>query len=63
MLTKPRYKIVGDMNRFDERENVQARNTLEPGSNDYEEFYQRHPKWKEKDRVTRELWKKPATGP
>jgi hypothetical protein len=51
------------MNRFDERENVQARNTLEPGSNDYEEFYQRHPKWKEKDRVTRELWKKPATGP
>ncbi len=63
MLAKPRYKVVGEMEPFDERENLQARNTLEPGSEDYKEFYQRHPKWEEKDRATRELSKKPVGHP
>src|SRR5512139_1326596 len=63
LLTKPRYRVVGEMGRFDERENVQARNALEPGSEDYKEFYQRHPEWEEKDRETRELSKKPVGHP
>jgi len=57
VLAKPRYKVVGGLERFDERENVQARNTLEPESENYREFYQRHPEWEEKDRATRELSK------
>jgi ferredoxin len=63
MLTRPRYKVVGEMERFDERENVQARNTLEPGSEDYKEFYQRHPEWEKKDRETRGLSKRPVGHP
>jgi len=62
-LAKPRYRVVGEMERFNEQDNVQARNTLEPGSNDYKEFYQRHPEWEEKDGVTRELSKKPTGHP
>ena len=57
MLTKPRYKVVGDIERFDERDNVQSRNTLVPGSEEYTEFYRRHTEWEEKDRGTRELSK------
>ena len=63
MLAKPRYRVVGEIERFNEQENVQARNTLEPGSDDYKEFYQRHPEWEEKDRATRELSKKPVGHP
>src|SRR4030042_2304839 len=55
MLTKSRYKVVGDIERFDERDNVQSRNTLVPGSEEYTEFYRRHTEWEEKDRGTREL--------
>ncbi len=63
MLTQPRYKVVSNMERFDERENVQARNNLEPGSEDYKRLYQRHPEWEEKDRETRELSKRPVGHP
>jgi reductive dehalogenase len=63
MAAEPRYRVVGKMERFDERENVQARNTLEPGSNSYTELYQRHPEWEEKDRKTRELSKIPVGNP
>jgi reductive dehalogenase len=55
MLTEPRNKVVGELERFDERDNVQARNTLEPGSADYMEFYARHPEWEDRDAETREL--------
>jgi ferredoxin len=63
MVTKPRYKVTGNLERFDERENVQARNALEPESDSYKEFYQRHPEWEEKDWETRELSKKPIGHP
>jgi len=62
-LDKPRYKVVGEMERFDERDNVQARNTLEPGSEDYLEFYAKHPEWESKDAETRELSKKMVGNP
>ena len=58
LLAKPRYRVVGEMEPFDERENVQARNTLVPGSGNYKELYQRHPEWEEKDRATRKLSEK-----
>ena len=55
ILEKPRYTVVGDITPFDERDNVQARNTLEPGSQEYKEFYQRHPEWEKQDQEIREL--------
>jgi ferredoxin len=57
MQSKPRYKVVSDIERFDERDNVQARNNLEPGSEEYKNFYLRNPEWEEKDRKSRELSK------
>jgi hypothetical protein len=63
MPDKPRYSIVGGLERFDERENVQARNTYEPGSAEYRDFYGRHPEWEERDRQTRELSKTPVGNP
>lgn len=55
MLTKPRYKVTGEIERFDERDNVQSRNTLEPGTPEYAEFYARHPEWESVDGKTREI--------
>jgi reductive dehalogenase len=63
MLTEPRYKVIGELERFDERDNVQARNTLEPGLAEYMEFYTRHPEWEARDAVTRELSKKIVGNP
>ena len=63
MRDKSRYRIVGDLERFDERDNVQARNTYEPGSAEYKEFYGLHPEYEERDRQTRELSKKPVGNP
>ena len=54
-IPRPRYRVVGERERFDERDNVQSRNTLEPGTPDYEQFYARHPEWKEKDDAIRAL--------
>jgi len=63
MIRKPPYGKKGDLERFDERENVQARNTYEPGSEEYKEFYGRHPELEETDRRTRELSRKPVGNP
>ena len=54
-LEAPRYRIVGDRSRFDERHNVQSRNTLQPGTHEYKEFYDKHPEWQAKDDAIREL--------
>ena len=54
-LSRVRYKLVGDLLPFDERDNVQARNTLEPGTPDYLDFYARHPEWRDKDDQIRAL--------
>jgi len=63
MPEKPRYRIVGELERFDERDNVQARNTYEPDSEEYRDFYRRHPEWEERDGQTRELSKTPVGNP
>ena len=54
-LVKPRYRVVAGQERFDERDNVQSRNTLEPGTEDYDQFYRLHPEWKAKDDDIRAL--------
>ena len=63
MLTKPRCKVSGEIERFDERENVQSRNTLEPGTAEYAEFYARFPQWENVDAKTRELSKQLVGNP
>ena len=63
MPDKPRYKRVAELERLDERDNVQARNTYEPGSEEYLEFYRRHPEWEDRDRQTRELSKELVGNP
>ena len=45
------------MERFDERHNVQARNAVEPGTEEYDSMYGEHPEWEEKDAKNRELSK------
>jgi hypothetical protein len=43
MLSRPRYEVTGEIEPFDERDNVQARGQLRPGSADCTEFYTRRP--------------------
>lgn len=50
-----RSGVVGERTRYDERDNVQSRGALEPGSGDYEAFYARHPEWRRKDDLIRAL--------
>ena len=50
-----RSGLVGERTRFDERDNVQSRGTLEPGSAECEAFYARHPEWQRKDDLIRAL--------
>lgn len=49
------YVQVGELEAFDERNNVQSRNTLQPGTDAYREFYAQHPEWEARDADTREL--------
>jgi reductive dehalogenase len=47
--------IVGEVQRWDEREIVFARNRyLQPGTEQYREFYSEHPEWEEIDTARRE---------
>jgi len=47
--------IVGEVKRCDEREIVFARNRhLQPGTEQYREFYRQHPEWEESDARRRE---------
>lgn len=51
----PRYRLVGTLTRFDERDNVQARNGLAPGSDQYRDYYQAHPEHRKEDDEIRAL--------
>lgn len=48
-------RVVGGLERFDERDNVQARNTLVPGTPEYAAYYAAHPAWEAVDHAIREL--------
>jgi reductive dehalogenase len=55
-LEGTRGLIVGEVQRSDEREIVFARNVyLEPGSKEYEEFYEKHPEGEEVEAKRREV--------
>jgi hypothetical protein len=42
-VKKPTYRVVGEIERVDQRDTVQARVALKPGTSEYEEYYARHP--------------------
>ena len=68
MLTKPRYKIVGELERYDERKAMQGRvaisgpEPLPPGSENYEQFYKLYPELEEVDNKLRSI-KSPEVSP
>jgi reductive dehalogenase len=47
--------VVGSVDRFDERENVFARNGLKPGTEQYKYYYQKHPDQEERDTKRRSM--------
>jgi len=49
-VDRPTYEVVGPLERFDERDNVFARETLVPGSPDEREYHALHPELVEIDR-------------
>lgn len=42
-LHKPRYEIVGPLERFEEEDNIQARGLLVPGTDLWKKYYAAHP--------------------
>lgn len=55
-VDKPTYEVVGEIKRFDQRDHVNARQCMIPGSPEYEEYYSRHPERKEWDEENRAIW-------
>jgi reductive dehalogenase len=55
MLSRPRYRIIGEIERFDERDNIQARAHLRQSSPEFVEFYARHPEWEKGDNELRAI--------
>ena len=51
----PRYRLAGSLERFDERDNVQARNGLAPGTDQYCDYYAAHPEHQQEDDEIRKL--------
>jgi ferredoxin len=54
-LDRPRYRILGEMIPFDERDNVHARYELEQDTPEWNSFYKQHPEWEKEDRITKTL--------
>jgi reductive dehalogenase len=55
-ISQPKYEIVGQLERFDEADNVQARGELIPDGQLWKEYFRKHP---ELEKVSRE-WSKLA---
>jgi hypothetical protein len=49
-VTKPTYEIVGEVERFDERDTVFAREALVPGSREEISYHESNPHLREIDR-------------
>jgi hypothetical protein len=56
---KPRYELAGELERFDEADNVQARGEMEPDSELWRRYYDRHPELESQGRA---LLKLPGMG-
>jgi hypothetical protein len=54
-LSRPKYEIVGELERFDEADNVQARGEMQPGTDLWEEYYRKHPGLEEQGKSWRKL--------
>ena len=50
-LKKPKYDIVGELERFDEADNVQTRGMRIPDSEQWRKYYDKHPELEKKDRA------------
>lgn len=53
-VDKPTYEIVGEVERYDQRDSANARISLIPGSAEYEDYYSRRPELKESDDEVRQ---------
>lgn len=54
-VDQPTYEIVGNVERYDERDQPNARIVLVPGTPEYEDYYSRRPERKEWDDETRRI--------
>ncbi|MBW2031034.1 MAG: 4Fe-4S dicluster domain-containing protein [Deltaproteobacteria bacterium] len=52
---QPCYEILGEVERFDQRDNPNARTYLIKGSPEYKDYYHRHPELEEWDEKVREV--------
>ena len=58
-LLKPKYELVGELERFNEADNVQARGEMEPDSELWKRYYENNPKLEKQGRA---LLKLPGMG-
>ncbi|MBW1775242.1 MAG: hypothetical protein JRJ82_20505, partial [Deltaproteobacteria bacterium] len=42
-VDEPTYKVVGPIERVDQRDTMQSRTVLKPETPEYEDYYKRHP--------------------
>jgi len=54
-VEKPTYEIVGEVERYDQRDSSSARLLIKPGTPEYEEYYSRKPGTEEYDSENRRL--------
>lgn len=54
-VDKPTYEIVGEVQRYDQRDSSSARLLIKPGTPEYEEYYSRRPQTEEYDKENRRL--------
>jgi ferredoxin len=58
-VDQPTYKIVGEIERVDQRDTIQSRMMIkDPNSREYKDYYGRHPEFKEIDDKNRAILKK-----
>lgn len=55
ILNEPRYHVLHKITAFDERDNIQARQELDPGTQEWKQYYATHPEWENKDLELRNL--------
>ena len=56
-VENPTYKVVGPIERVDQRDTMQSRSVLKPNTPEYEDYYSRHPEHKAWDDENRQILK------
>jgi ferredoxin len=62
-IAQPKYEVVGQLEKFDEADNVQARAALEPDSALWQRYYKRHPELESQGRSLVKLRKAESPNP